>query len=207
MPASCGHPGCREPATCARDPGRCERPARRRGNSNAPGYGAMSRELHSNPADHRWGGKKIFCCVTTRGRNIRVLSGFGRGFGSLTALPLRLGMAPPGCGILAVLGLAPPRLPTTDFPLTLRVVTVALVPTPRHVLTITPLAQASPQPRSTCSGFAPTSCFNVRSAHGSCNSQGKSSGRMCLHSPRAFSIRAADPYSPVYSPSANETAK
>jgi hypothetical protein len=102
-------------------------------------------------------GKKFFCRVTTRGRKIHVLNGLGRGLSSLTALPLRLGMTLPGGELLPVLGLAPRRLPTTDFPLTLRVVTVALVPTPGQVLTITPFAQANPLPRSTPSGFAPAS--------------------------------------------------
>ena len=101
--------------------------------------------------------KKIFCCVTTRGRKIHVLNGLGRGLSSLAALPLRLGMTFSGGGLLAVLGLAPRRLPTTDFPLTLRVVTVALVPTPGQVLTITPFSQANALPRSTPSGFAPAS--------------------------------------------------
>jgi hypothetical protein len=187
-PASCGHRRCRERATCARDPTRCERPACRRGSSSVPGYGVMSRELHGSLAGCTVEGKKIFCCtccVTTRGRKVRILNGLGCGLGSLTALPLRLGVACPGRGILAVLGLAPRRLPTTDFPLTLRVVTVALVPPPRHVLTTTAFAQASSQSRATRSSPAPASYFNLMGAHGSCNSQGKSSGRMCLHSPRA----------------------
>jgi hypothetical protein len=180
-PASCGHRRCRERATCARDPTRCERPACRRGSNSVPGYGMMSRELHGSPAGRRVEGKKFFCCtccVTTRGRKIRILNGLRCGLGSLTALPLRLGVACPGRGILAVLGLAPRRLPTTDFPLTVLVVTVTLVPTAWQILTITPLAQASPQPRSTRSRRAPASYFNLMGAHGSCNSQGKSPRRM-----------------------------
>jgi hypothetical protein len=117
----------------------------------------MSWEFHDSPAGCRVEGKKFFCCVTTRGRKIYVLNGLGRGLGSLAALPLRLGMMLPDGAILAVLGLAPRRLPTTDLPLTLRVVTVALVPTPGQVLAITPFAQANPWARSTPSGFAPAS--------------------------------------------------
>ena len=181
-PACRGHRRCRERATFARDPARCERPACRRGNSSAPGYGAMSRELHGSPAGRRVEGRKnFFCCtcrVTTRRRKLHIFNSLGRGLGSLTALPLSLGVASPGCGILAVLGLAPGRLPTTDFPLTLRIVTVALVPTPRQVLTIAPFAQARPQSRSTRPSPAPASYFNLMGAHGSCNSQGKSPRRM-----------------------------
>jgi hypothetical protein len=135
--------------------------------------------LHSSPADHRLEEKKIFRRVTTRGRKIHVLNGLGRDLDFLAALPLRLGVASSGLGILAVLGLAPRRLPTTDFPLTVWGVTVTLVPTCRPILTITPLAQASARPRSTRSRRAAASWFNVGGAHGSCNSQGKSPGRMC----------------------------
>lgn len=180
-PASCGHRRCRERATCARDPTRCERPACRRGSSSEPGYGMMSRELHGSPAGCRVEGKKFFCCtccVTTRGRKIHVLNGFGRDLGSLTALLLRLGMAGSSHGVLAMPGLAPRRLPTTDFPPTVRIVTVTLVPTRGKILTITLLAQAGPQPRSTRSRRAPASYFNLMGAHGSCNSQGKSPRRM-----------------------------
>jgi hypothetical protein len=215
-PASCGHPGCRERATFARDPARCERPACRRGNSSAPGYGAMSRELHGSPAGCRVKGRKnFFCCacrVTTRRRKVRILNGLGRDLGSLTALPLRLGVASPGRVILAVLGLAPRRLPTTDFPLTLRIVTVALVPTPRQVLTIAPFAQARPQSRSTRSRSTrssptPASYFNLMGAHGSCNSQGKSPRRMHHILLGRLSTRARGAYSPVTALPRNKTAK
>ena len=138
----------------------------------------MSREFHDSPVGCKVEGKKFFCCVTTRGRKIHVLNGLRRGLSSLAALPLRLGMTLPGGDILAVLGLAPRRLPTTDLPLTLRVVTVALVPTTRQVLTIAPFAQARPQSRSTRSSPVPASYFNLMGAHGSCNSQGKSPRRM-----------------------------
>ena len=133
-----------------------------------------------------WKGKKIFCRVTTRRRKIRILNGLGRDLGSSAASFSAWAWRDLSRGILAMRGLAPRRLPTTDFPLTVRVVTVTLVPTRRQILTITPLAQASPRPRSTRSRRAPASYFNVRGAHGSCNSQGKSPRRMRSHSPRAI---------------------
>jgi hypothetical protein len=175
-PVSCGRPRYRGPATCVLDPTHCERPDGRRDNSSAPDCGAMSQGLHSSLADHRQEGKKIFCRVTTRGRKIHVLNGLGRDLGSSTARSLRLGVARSGLDTLAMRGLAPRRLPTTDFPPTVWVVTVTLVPTRRQILTITPLAQASPRPRSTRSRRAPASYFNVTGAHGSCNSQGKARG-------------------------------
>ena len=177
-PVSYGHLKCRGSSTCILDPAHCERRDGRPDNSSVPDYGATPPGLHSNLADHRPEEKKILCRVTTRGRKIHVLNGLGRDLSSLAALPLRLGMAKSNRGVLAMRGLAPRRLPTTDFPLTVRVVTVTLVPTRRQILTITPLAQASPQPRSTRSRRAPASYFNVRGAHGSCNSQGKSPRRM-----------------------------
>jgi hypothetical protein len=145
-----------------------------------PDYGATPPGLHSNLADHRPDEKKNFCRVTTRGRKIHVGNGLGLDLGSLAALFLRLGVAKSSRRVLAMPGLAPRRLPTTDFPLTVRVVTVTLVPTRGRILTITPLAQASPQSRSSRSSQGPASYFNVMGAHGSCNSQGKSPRRMSL---------------------------
>ena len=177
-PVSYGRPTCRGRSTCVLDPAHCGRLDGRPDNSSVPDYGAKSAALHSNPADHRLEEKKIFCRVTTRGRKIHALNGIGRDLGSLTALLLRLGMAKSNRSVLAMPGLAPRRLPTTDFPLTVRVVTVTLVPTRWQILTIAPLAQASPRSRSTRSRRGPASYFNVMGAHGSCNSQGKSPRRM-----------------------------
>jgi hypothetical protein len=80
-----------------------------------PDYGATSQGLRSNPADHRLEEKKVFCHVTTRGRKIHFLNGLGRGLGSSTALILRLGLAKSSRSVLAMHGLAPRRLPTTDL--------------------------------------------------------------------------------------------
>ena len=173
---SCDRPTCHGQATCVLDPARCERPDGRRGNSSAPDYGATPWELRSNPADHRLEEKKIYCRVTTRGRKIHVLNGLGRDLGSSSALLLRLCMAKSSRGVVAMHGLAPRRLPTTDFPLAVWVVAITLVPTRRQILTIATLAQARPRPRSTRSRRAPASYFNVTGAHGSCNSQGKARG-------------------------------
>ncbi len=185
-PVSCGRPMCRGQAICVLDRVRCERPDGRRDNSSAPDYGAMPRGLDSSLADHRREGKKIFCCVTTRAGNFGGVNDLGHGLGSVTALFLCLGMARSSRGVLAMRGLAPRRLPTTDFPLTVRVATVTLVPTRRQILTITPLAQAGPRPRSTRSRRAPASYFNVRGAHGSCNSQGKARGECTTFSSGAY---------------------
>jgi hypothetical protein len=177
-PVSYGHLRCRGSSTCVLDPAHCERLDDRPDNSSVPDYGATAQAAHSNPADHRPEEKKTFCRVTTRGRKIHVLNDLGRDLSSLAALPLRLGMARSSRGVLAMHGLAPRRLPPTDFPLTVRVVTVTLVPTRGQILTITLLAQASPQSRSTRSRRAPAWYFNLMGAHGSCNSQGKSPRRM-----------------------------
>jgi hypothetical protein len=177
-PVSYGHLRCRGSSTCVLDPAHCERLDSRLDNSSVPDCGATPPGLRSNLADHRPEEKKIFCRVTTRRRKIHVLNGLGRDLSSLAALSLRLGMARSSRGVLAMCGLAPRRLPTTDFPLTVRVVTVTLVPTRWQILTITPLAQARTQSRSTRSRRAPASYFNLMGAHGSCNSQGKSPRRM-----------------------------
>src|SRR5262249_35135338 len=136
-PVLCGRPRYGGQATCVLDPVHCERPDGRRNNSSEPDCGGMSRGVHSSPADHRPEEKKVFCRVPTRGRKIPLLNGLGRDLGSSPALPFRLGMARSSRSVLPTHGLAPCRLPATDFPPTLRVVTVALVPTRRQILTIT----------------------------------------------------------------------
>jgi hypothetical protein len=142
----------------------------------------MPQGLHSSPADRRLEEKKIFCCVTTHGGNFSAVNDLGHGLGFLTARFLCLGVACSDCFILAMLGLTPRRLPTEDLLLTLRILAVALVPTRRQILTITPLAQASPWARPTRSRRAPASYFNVGGAHGSCNSQGKARGECATFS-------------------------
>jgi hypothetical protein len=100
-----------------------------------------------------------------------------------------------------------PRPLKSDLPLALRRLAKALIPTPRQVFPITPFAQASPLPRSTRPGRGPVMWINVAHAHGSCNSRGKSPGRMCSHSPRAFSRLERDAALPVYGLLWNKTAK
>ena len=102
--ASSGHPRCRARATSVRGPGRCERPDGRRRSSSKPGCAMSSQGVGSSLADRRWGGEKIFCCVTTRGRNVRVLNGLGRDFGSLPALLLGLGMLGFDADVLTTIG-------------------------------------------------------------------------------------------------------
>jgi hypothetical protein len=161
------------------------------------GRGPSSRETRSSRADRIKEGKKRLCCVTTRRRNLWVLNSLGRGLGLLAARSLCLGVLSFGKGVLAMFGLSPSPLPAVDFPQAFRILTVALVPRPRPVLAPTPFVQAGPRARSAPSGQTAAFYFNVRGAHGSSNSPGKSSGRMLSHSPRALSKRDQDTYLPV----------
>ena len=179
-PASYGHPRCRARATYVPGPGRCERPGGRWRSSSEPGCGARSRGVRSSLADRRRGEKKNFCCVTTRGRNFRVLNGLGRDFGSLAAHLLGLGMLRFDRDVPATFSLAASRLPAADLTQAFRVLAIALVPAPRQVLASASFAQADPRARSPRSGQTAVSVSTVDGAHGSCNSQGKARGE-CRH--------------------------
>ena len=135
------------------------------------------------------GRKKFFCCVTTRGRNVGVLNGFGRDFGSQAAPFLVLSVAVLDQDVLAASGLAASGQPAADFPLALWLLAVALVPASRLVLASAAFAQADPWARPAASGQTAVWLRNVRGAHGSGYSRGKSSGRMCV----AFSSSAIPP--------------
>jgi len=176
-------------ATCVHGPGHCERPDGRRGNNSAPGCGVRSRAIRGSPADHIREGKKSFCCVTTRRRNLWVLNGLGGSPDPLAARALGLGV--PGFDLdgLAMFGLPPRRLPAADLPPAFRLLAVALVPAPWLVLAPAAFTQASPRAGPAPSGQTAAFSFNVVGAHGRLVSQGKSSGRMCPHSPRALSKR------------------
>jgi hypothetical protein len=113
-------------------------------------------------------GKK-FCCVTTRRRRSRILSGLGRGFGPLAARALGFGVACLGFGGLAMSGLPLRRQPTPDLALTLGVLAVALIPASRLIPVSAPFAVADPRTRSARSGHRAPLCLNVRSAHGRCH--------------------------------------
>ena len=188
-PASSAHPKYRERATCVPGPGHCEVPAGRRGRSSVRGCGANSRGVGGSPADCRAEGKKSFCCVTTRRRNRWALKSLRRGLRPLAARALGLGVPGFDVGVLAMSGLALRRLPASDLPLAVWILAVALVPTPRLVLVPTAFAQADPRARSAPSGRTAVRSHTLTSAHGRCFSQGKSSGRMSHHSPRARSKR------------------
>ena len=148
-----------------------------------------SRAVRSSPVGRIKEGEKNFCCVTTRGRKLWVLNGLGRHLGSLASLLLGPSVLSSDPSVLSAFGLPPSCLPATNFTLAFWILAVALIPAARHVLAPTPLAQATPPAESAHSGQAAVFWRNVKVAHGSCNSQGKSSGRMCLHSPRALSRR------------------
>jgi hypothetical protein len=183
--ASCDRPRCRERATCVLDPGHCEPPDGRRGNSTVPGCGMRSRGVRGSPADRITGEKKSFCCVTTRRRNLGILNGLGRGLDSLAARFLGLGVPDLGLGGLAMLGLPLCRLPLADLPQAFRLLAVALVPAPRLVLAATPFAQAGPRTRSAPSGRTARFSRTLTSAHGRCLLPRESPGRMLSHPPRA----------------------
>lgn len=98
------------------------------------------------------GRKKVFCCVTTRGRNVGVLNGFGRDFGLQAAPFLVLSVAVPDQDVLAASGLSASRQPAADFALAFWLLAVALVPASRLVLASATFAQADPRARPAASG-------------------------------------------------------
>jgi hypothetical protein len=186
-PASCGHPKCREIATCVHDLEHCEPPDGKRGHSTVPGCGGKSQAVRGSLADRIKKGGKRFCRVTTRRRNIWFWKGLGRGLGLLAARSFCHGMLGFDLGGLATFGLATRRQPAVDLPQAFRILAVALVPALRLVLATASPTQASARARVTRSGFRAVLCFNVVGAHGRYFSQGKCSGRMSHHSPRALS--------------------
>jgi hypothetical protein len=145
--------------------------------------------------------------VTTRGRDFRVLNGLGRDFGSPPALLLGLGMLGFDAEILTTFGLAASRLPAADLTQAFRVLAIALVPAPRQVLASASFAQADPRTRSPGSGQTAVALRTVKGAHGSGNSQGKSSGRMHEHSLRAHSKLETSAGFPVYRLLKNKTVE
>jgi hypothetical protein len=144
--------------------------------NSMPGCGLRSLGVRGSLADRRAGAKKRFGCVTTRGRNFGVFSGLGHKFDSLTALLLCLSVLGSDISILTTLSLAPRRLPATDLPQALGLLTVALVPAPRLVLATTPLTQAVSDARSARSGPTAMISRTLASAHGRSCSQGKARG-------------------------------
>jgi hypothetical protein len=195
--ASSGHPRCRESATYVRDPGHCELPAGRRRNRSAPGCEVRSQAVRGSPADRIREGEKKFCCVTTRRRKFRLLNILGRGLGPLTARFLCLSMLGFGGGGLAPFSLPPRRQPAVDLPLAFRVLAVALVPTPRVVLATALFVDASSLARAARPGFGALFSRTLAGAHGRFDLPRESSGRMCLHPPRALSKREQNDCFPV----------
>jgi hypothetical protein len=187
--ASHGRPTCREKATCVHDPRRCERLDGRQSSSSERGCEVSSRAIRGSRVDRIGERKKRFCRVTTRRRNLRVLNGLGRRPRLLAALPLCLGVPGFDLGMLAMLGLPPRCLPTTDFSSAVRILAIALVPTPGLVLATAAFAQALSQARSAPSGRTALFSLTLTGAHGRCFLPRESSGRMSHHSPRALSRR------------------
>jgi hypothetical protein len=175
-PACSGHPRCREIATYVHDPGHCEPPDDRRGNSSVPGCGEKSQAVRSSLADRIRERKKKFCRVTTCRRNFWCWNGLGRGLGPLTARSFRLGMLGFDRGGLATFGLPLCRQPAVELPPAFRILAVALVPALRLVLATAPFAQASARARAASSGVRAVLFRTLTGAHGRLVSQGKARG-------------------------------
>jgi hypothetical protein len=122
-------------------------------------------------------GKK-FRCVTTLGRGFWSLSSLGGRFGPLAARAFGLGVARFGLLGLAMFGLPPRGLPAKDLTPTFGLLTVPLIPAPRHVLAAAPFAHAGPWAWPPRSSGRRALWLTVKGAHGRLDSQGKSSGRM-----------------------------
>jgi hypothetical protein len=174
--ASSGHPKCCVRATCVHDPGHCEQLAGRRDSSSVRSCGASSPGVRGSPVGCITEGKKNFCCVTTRRRNIWLWNGLGRGLGLLAAHSFCLGMLGLDLGVSAAFGLPQRRPPAVDLSLTFRFLAESLVPTARLVLTSALLVQAGPRARAAGSGLGTSLSFNVVGAHGRSVSQGKARG-------------------------------
>ena len=143
--------------------------------------------VHDTLAVRTGESKKNFCPVTTRRRIFGILRCLGRGLGTLAAHALRLRVLRFGCGIQAAFGLPLRRLPAAHLPLTVRLLAVPLVPTPRLVLPSAAFTQADPRSRSSSrSGTARALWFIVVGAHGSCYLPRESSGRTRERSSRAL---------------------
>jgi hypothetical protein len=143
--ASYGHPKYRGRATCVHDLEHCEPPDDMRGSRSEPGCRARSREVHRNLAGRIMAVGKKFCCVTTRGRNFWVLNGLKREVRSLKTFSLSICVASFGGSILAMLGLPPRCLSTTDLLQAFGILAITLVPAPRLILAPTSFAQTGSQ--------------------------------------------------------------
>jgi hypothetical protein len=166
--ASYGHPRYRERATCVHDLERCEPPDDRPGSNSVPGCEARSREIQSSLAGRITAVKKKFCCVTTRRRYFWVLSGLRREVRTLATVSLSSCMASFGGSVLAMLGLPPRRLPTTDLLQTFGILAITLVPAPRLILAPTSFAQTGSRTEPAYSGRTVMGYRTLAGAHGRC---------------------------------------
>jgi hypothetical protein len=173
---SYAHSRCCETTTCVPDPGHYERPADRRPSNSVRDGEGWSLGVGSSRGDRRSGAKKIFCSVTTRRRKLGVANPLRRRLGSLAARFLGLGVPSSDLDVLTMPGLPPRCLPATNLLLTLRMLAVALVVTPRLIFAATAFTQASPPVRSAPSSRSATSLRTLTIAHGSSFSQGKARG-------------------------------
>jgi hypothetical protein len=137
-------------------------------------------------------GQKNVCCVTTRGRNIRIGECLWQRSSTLTAHTFGLGVLGFGRLVLASSGLPPSRLPAAQLAAAFGVLAVPLVPASWQVAVPTTFAQANPEPRSSRPSPAGGRGIRMRGAHGSVTLPRDSPGRMCKRSPRAL-INTGDP--------------
>ncbi len=131
-------------------------------------------------------GQKTFCCVTTRGRNLKLRGCLWQRGGALTARMLGLGVLGFGRLVLASSGLPSGSLPAAQLAAAFRVLAVALVPAPWQVLSATAFAQADSRPRSSWPSPAARLGLTMRAAHGSVDLPRDSPGGTCSRSPRAL---------------------
>ncbi len=191
-PAWRAPPKCREIATCVRDPAPGELPRGRRNCNTGPRCQRSLPAVHGSLAGRTVEWKKIFCCVTTRRRNVWAGGCLRRRLDSLAAHALGLGMLGFTHRAGSSLGLPPRCLPTTDLPQTLRRLAVALVPALRPIPAATPFPQADPNPRPPPSGSAAVPRLTLVGAHGRLFSQGKARGERANALLGRLSIREAN---------------
>jgi hypothetical protein len=96
------------------------------------------------------------------------LNGLKREVRSLATFSLSICVASFGGSILAMLGLPPRCLPTTDLLQAFGILAITLVPAPWLILAPTSFAQAGSQTQPAYSGRTVMCCRTLAGAHGRC---------------------------------------
>jgi hypothetical protein len=118
-----------------------------------------------------------FCRVTTRSPNSRPVLAFRRRLGPLTARLLGGGVLPLHFGSLAPLGLSATSLPAPKKTAALRVLAIALIPTPWLIPLTASSTMADSRTRFAPAGLGACFCSRLAGAHGRSCSQGSARGR------------------------------